>query len=117
MDNIRSTIRNTRRLTCAWVPTGNSKMPLVCVWTEAQPSRADCTDQLSPNVEVEGIRFVRLGEVAFARPNTERVQIRHSGQRHLLTFLIVFGPRLIAMETHKGAGETGALCPETPCLN
>jgi hypothetical protein len=63
MDNIRSTIRNTRRLTCAWMRTGNLKMPLVCVWTEVHLSPAACTDQFSPNLEGEGMRFVRLGEV------------------------------------------------------
>jgi hypothetical protein len=57
MDNIVSTIRNSRRLTCAWVPTGNLKAPLVCVWTDAQPSLARRPDQSSPNEEVGGIRL------------------------------------------------------------
>jgi hypothetical protein len=57
MDNIVSTIRNTGRVTCAWVPTGNLKTPLVCVWTEAQPSLSGCADQFSPKEEVGGIRL------------------------------------------------------------
>ena len=64
MDNILSTIRNNRRVTCAWVPTGNLKTPLECVWTEAQPSLADCPDRFSPNEEGGEIRFVYLEEVA-----------------------------------------------------
>lgn len=57
MDNTVSTIRNSRRVTCAWVATGNLKTPLACVWTNAQPSRARCTNQFSPNEEVGGIRL------------------------------------------------------------
>ena len=35
---------------------------------------------------------------------TEGVQVRHSWQRHLLTFLMVFGPGLIVMEADNDAG-------------
>jgi hypothetical protein len=33
-------IRKPVRLTCKWVPSGNPKMPLACVWTEHQPAQA-----------------------------------------------------------------------------
>jgi Mn2+/Fe2+ NRAMP family transporter len=50
---------------------------------------------------------VRLEEVeleAVATPTTEGVHLRHSWQRHLLTFLMVFGPGLIVMEADNDAG-------------
>jgi hypothetical protein len=27
-------LQNSPRLTCVWVPTGNLRMPLVCVWVD-----------------------------------------------------------------------------------
>jgi hypothetical protein len=50
-----SAIRNPGQLTCAWVPTGNSRTPLVCVWREASTFLAGRTDQSSPEDEVGGI--------------------------------------------------------------
>jgi Mn2+/Fe2+ NRAMP family transporter len=50
---------------------------------------------------------VRLEEahLAIARaPATEGVRVRYSWQRHLLTFLMVFGPGLIVMEADNDAG-------------
>ncbi len=50
---------------------------------------------------------MRLDEVereGVASPTTEGVPIRHSWQRHLLTFLMVFGPGLIVMEADNDAG-------------
>jgi NRAMP (natural resistance-associated macrophage protein)-like metal ion transporter len=50
---------------------------------------------------------VRLDEIArevVASPTTEGVPIRKSWQRHLLTFLMVFGPGLIVMEADNDAG-------------
>jgi hypothetical protein len=34
MTNKILTLRTTGRLTCTWVPTGNPRNPLACVWTE-----------------------------------------------------------------------------------
>jgi hypothetical protein len=41
------TIRKTGRITCAWVPTGDAKAPLACVWMEAEPSCASSTTHAS----------------------------------------------------------------------
>jgi hypothetical protein len=30
---------NICRLSCVWVPTGNVRAPLACIWTEAPASR------------------------------------------------------------------------------
>jgi hypothetical protein len=38
MNIILSAIRSPGQLTCAWVPTGDSRTPLVCVWKEASLS-------------------------------------------------------------------------------
>ena len=35
------TIRTSQRLICVWVPTGNPRMPLTCVWLEDAPSPED----------------------------------------------------------------------------
>ncbi len=40
MKNKLVLIRNTVRLTCVWVPTGDVKKPLACVWVETQASQA-----------------------------------------------------------------------------
>jgi hypothetical protein len=29
-------IQRPRRLACSWVPTGDPKMPLICVWAESK---------------------------------------------------------------------------------
>jgi Mn2+/Fe2+ NRAMP family transporter len=50
---------------------------------------------------------VRLDEIereVVASPTTEGVPIRYAGRRHLLTFLMVFGPGLIVMEADNDAG-------------
>jgi hypothetical protein len=39
MNIVLSAIRNPGRLTCTWVPTGNARAPLACIWKEAAPSR------------------------------------------------------------------------------
>jgi hypothetical protein len=36
-------IRNTVRLTCVWVATGDVKNPLACVWVKAQKQQADAS--------------------------------------------------------------------------
>jgi hypothetical protein len=33
-------IRKTVRLNCTWVPTGDPKTPLACVWTETRAAQA-----------------------------------------------------------------------------
>jgi hypothetical protein len=57
MNNILLTTRKTGRMTCAWVPTGNPKMPLTCVWIDAEPSLAPSTSQSSPTDEAGGLRL------------------------------------------------------------
>jgi Mn2+/Fe2+ NRAMP family transporter len=50
---------------------------------------------------------LRLEEAQLAiapAPASEGVRVRHSWQRHLLTFLMVFGPGLIVMEADNDAG-------------
>jgi Mn2+/Fe2+ NRAMP family transporter len=41
---------------------------------------------------------------AIASPTANRLVVRHSWQKHLLTFLMVFGPGLIVMEADNDAG-------------
>ena len=43
MNLVLSAIRNPSRLTCAWVPTGNPRAPLACIWrgTSASLGRTD----------------------------------------------------------------------------
>jgi hypothetical protein len=53
--NVFSTIRNSRQLRCTWVPTGDSRTPLVCVWKEASPSLVTHTDQSSLADDIGGI--------------------------------------------------------------
>jgi len=36
-------IQKAGRLTCKWVKTGDSKMPLACVWGEAKAQQAAST--------------------------------------------------------------------------
>jgi hypothetical protein len=40
MKNKLILIRNTVRLTCVWVPTGDKNRPLACVWVETKTSQA-----------------------------------------------------------------------------
>jgi hypothetical protein len=35
MNNTLLTTRKTGRMTCVWVPTGNPRTPLACVWKDA----------------------------------------------------------------------------------
>ena len=34
-------VQKTVFLTCTWVPTGNPRMPIACVWTESKASQAN----------------------------------------------------------------------------
>jgi hypothetical protein len=44
-----STARTTDRLICVWVPTGNTRMPLTCVWLEDKHYPANCIVRYSSN--------------------------------------------------------------------
>jgi hypothetical protein len=57
MNNILLTTRKTGRMTCAWVPTGNPKKPLTCVWTDAEASLAAPTATSFPTDEEGGMRL------------------------------------------------------------
>jgi hypothetical protein len=52
--NTLFSIRN--RMICAWIPTGDSKTPLVCVWFEAGGPRAAST-MSSLDKEPAGMRL------------------------------------------------------------
>jgi hypothetical protein len=43
MKNNLYLVQKTVSLTCNWVPTGDPKMPLACVWTSAKTPQADST--------------------------------------------------------------------------
>jgi hypothetical protein len=57
MNNILLTIRKTGRMTCAWVPTGNPRTPLACVWKDTESSLAVSTVQSAPTDEAGGMRL------------------------------------------------------------
>ncbi len=43
-------VKKTLSLTCAWVSTGNPKMPLVCVWTRSKAAQtADSSSSTNDN--------------------------------------------------------------------
>lgn len=56
MNNTLFAIRNPGRMICAWIPTGDSRSPLVCVWLEAGHPRAAST-MSSVDREPTGIRL------------------------------------------------------------
>jgi hypothetical protein len=41
-NKIVSIARESERLICVWVPTGNPRMPLTCVWLQNQHYPAGC---------------------------------------------------------------------------
>jgi len=47
MNFVLSSIRNPVRLTYTWVPTGNARKPLACIWKDASASFGR-TDPSSP---------------------------------------------------------------------
>jgi hypothetical protein len=55
MNIILSATRNPGQLTCAWVPTGDSRTPLVCVWKEASLSLVGRTDPSSLKNDAERV--------------------------------------------------------------
>lgn len=40
MTNKLYLLQRTGRLTCNWVPTGDPKMPLTCIWTASKTPQA-----------------------------------------------------------------------------
>ncbi len=44
-------IRKPVRLSCTWVPTGDARRPLACVWQEAKAQQADPTASASATTE------------------------------------------------------------------
>jgi hypothetical protein len=54
MNNKLLTFRKTGRMTCAWVCTGDAKIPLACVWVAAP--KAASTASASKD-EVGGVRL------------------------------------------------------------
>jgi hypothetical protein len=57
MNNILSKTQKSGRLTCAWVPTGDAKSPLACVWMEAGLSEASSSKRRSNDIDVEGMQL------------------------------------------------------------
>ena len=56
MNNKLFTFRKTGRITCAWVSTGDAKMPLACVWVEAEAPGAVSTPSFSED-DASGVRL------------------------------------------------------------
>jgi hypothetical protein len=57
MNNILLMTRKTARMTCAWVPTGDPRTPLACVWTDPDSSLATSTAEFSPTDDAGGLRL------------------------------------------------------------
>jgi hypothetical protein len=55
MNNKLFTFRKTGRMTCTWVSTGDAKMPLACVWVDAETYRTASAASSSSNDEPQGI--------------------------------------------------------------
>ena len=51
MKNNLRLVQNPVFLTCNWVPTGDPKMPLACVWTGSKPRQAVSTASFTDDVE------------------------------------------------------------------
>jgi hypothetical protein len=57
MNNKLLTIRETGRLTRVWVPTGNIRTPLACVWVEADTIHSASAAPSSSNDKPWGMRL------------------------------------------------------------
>ena len=57
MYNLLAIVRELGRLACIWVPTGNSRTPLMCVWSVVKSSRVTSTAPSSSNDETGGLRL------------------------------------------------------------
>ena len=51
MKNNLRLVQKTVFVTCNWVPTGDPKMPLACVWTGSTPPQAVSTASFTDDVE------------------------------------------------------------------
>jgi hypothetical protein len=51
MKNKLHLVQKTVFATCNWVPTGDPKMPLVCVWTGSKPVQAVSTASSTDEAE------------------------------------------------------------------
>jgi hypothetical protein len=51
MKNNLRLVQKTVFVTCNWVPTGDPKMPLACVWTGSTPKQAVSTASFTDDVE------------------------------------------------------------------
>jgi hypothetical protein len=83
MNLVLSAIRNPTRLTCTWVPTGNARAPLACIWKEAP-----LASSAHPSSPRRGDRSVRLDEAQLAiipAAASEVVRVRYKWHMHLLT--------------------------------
>jgi hypothetical protein len=60
MKNIVRTTPKTGRMTCAWVPTGNPRTPLACVWTDAESPLAASRAEPSPADDAAGAPSLRV---------------------------------------------------------
>jgi hypothetical protein len=56
MNNKLFTFRKNGRMTCAWISTGDAKMPLACVWVEAEAPGAVSTASFSED-DARGVRL------------------------------------------------------------
>lgn len=51
MTNKLHLVQKTVFLTCNWVPTGDPKMPLACIWTGSKPAQAVSTASSTDEAE------------------------------------------------------------------
>ena len=99
-----------------WEPTGDPKMPLACVWIASKRSQSAST--ASSTDETGKMPPVRLAKPPFEAVATpaEGVRVavatvRRSWQKHVLTLLMVFGPREIPAEARGSEPSSVQSCP------
>ncbi len=117
MNNNILTLQKTTRLTCAWVPTGNPRNPLACVWVDTNhktiaklhPPRmmnwggCDCAPSGLEHEKKNAVSAERR-EPMSSQHRSHRVPRQPQWQKHLLTSLMVFGPGLIVMVADNDGG-------------
>lgn len=54
-------VRTNVRLFCTWVPTGDARNPLICIWTPANSAQADSA------LPFQSSRSATMGSTAMAR--------------------------------------------------
>lgn len=57
MNNICFTTHKTGRLTCVWLPTGDVRSPLVCIWMETDLLSGSSPKHKSSDAEVDGMQL------------------------------------------------------------